>query len=115
MLVPAEEHRSADGALIFAVDALEDGDVAIGFRNFPWHTHADILSSMRCLPEPAAVRSFVDELLSDDAVIAMRYIDNVLSDVWVSEDARRDLRYCEPNERIEFRYWSGTSFSPPST
>ncbi len=113
--MPPEEHRSADGALIFAVDALEGGDVAIGFRNFPWHTHADILSSMRSTPEAAAVRSFVDELLNDEAVIALRYIDNVLSDVWVSDDPRGDLRYCQSNERIEFRYWSGTPFSPKAT
>lgn len=110
MQIPAEEHRSPDGTLLFAVDSLADGDVAIGFRDFPWHTHADILASIRSLPERDAVRSFVDEILNDDALIAMRYIDDVLVDIWISDDPRGDLRYCEPNERFVFRYWSGATY-----
>ncbi|EMI54113.1 hypothetical protein RSSM_04451 [Rhodopirellula sallentina SM41] len=70
---------------------------------------------MRNTPEPLAVRAFVDEILNDAAVIAMRYVDNIVSDVWVSDDPRSDLRYCQSNERIEFRYWSGAPFSPSST
>lgn len=31
-MVPAEEHRTPDGIMHFAVDSLTDGDVAIGFR-----------------------------------------------------------------------------------
>lgn len=115
MSVSTEEHRSADGSLVFAVDCLGDGDVAIGFRGFAWHTHADILSFTMKLAEPDAVRAFVDELLNDRSVISLRYVDGTLTDVWVSDDPRSELRYCQPNERIEFRYWSGRQHKLPTT
>jgi hypothetical protein len=115
MSVPDEEHRSADGTLVFAVDSRGDGDVAIGFLGFPWHTHADILSCTMNLAEPDAVRAFVDELLKDHSVICLRYVDDTLTDVWISDDPRGDLRYCQPNERIEFRYWSGRQHKMSAT
>ena len=39
-----EEHISPDGRLRFLIAADPDGDLALGFDGFPWHTHADTLS-----------------------------------------------------------------------
>ncbi|MEO1525112.1 MAG: hypothetical protein AAFX06_06730 [Planctomycetota bacterium] len=111
-MVPAEEHRSPDGSLHFAVIPMTDGDVAIGFREFGWHTHADTLASILNLPKPQAVRSYVDDVLNDRAVIAMQYIDGELRDIWISKDPAGDLKYCHPNERVDFRYWSGAILGP---
>jgi hypothetical protein len=110
-MIPAEEHRSADGTLHFAVDSLSGGDVAIGFRDYAWHTHADMLASIRGLPELEAARSYVDDILNDRAVIAMQYIDGDLRDIWFSDAPNREPRYSDAKECIEFRYWSGATYS----
>ncbi len=112
-MIPAEDHRSPDGVLHFAVDPLTGGDVAIGFRDYAWHTHADMLASIRNLPESEAVRSYVDDVLNDRAIVAMQYIDDDLRDIWISDDPNSDLRYCDSNERIDFRYWSGATYRLP--
>ena len=55
-MIEPEEHASADGLLTLAVESLKDGDVAIGFRGYPWHTHADILASISAMNETDSVR-----------------------------------------------------------
>src|SRR5438046_1455790 len=36
-----EEHQSPDGLLRLIVQRDDDGDIAIGFEGYPWHTHGD--------------------------------------------------------------------------
>ena len=109
-MIEPEEHVSPDGALILAVETLKGSDVAIGFRGFPWHTHADILASIRSCTEPHAVREFVDDVLHDRALIAIQSVDGDIRDAWVTDDPAKDRKYQQPNEQLGFRYWSGRQF-----
>ena len=102
-----EEHTSPDGVLTFVVENLGNNDVAIGFRGYPWHTHADILASLTGLSEGNAVRAYVDSLLADNSIIAIQTIDDVITDIWITDDPKSDKKYQEPNESLQFRYWSG--------
>ena len=106
----AEKHTSPDGYLTLAVERLPDGDTAIGFRGFRWHTHADILASMSGCSEEAAVRDYVDSVLGDRAVIAVLWIDDAISDVWITDDPESDRQNSQPNEDLRFRYWSGRPY-----
>jgi len=102
-----EEHTSPDGVLTFVVEDLEGNDVAIGFRGYASHTHADILASISGLSEDEAVRAYVDSVLADESIIAIQSIDGAVNDVWITNDPASELKYIEPNEKFEFRYWSG--------
>ena len=100
------EHVSPDGLLRFLVlDA--EGDLTLGFDGYPWHTHGDILASLSGLPEPEAVRRFLDDLFGDKSTIALWGVPGELRDVWVSEEPTRDAAYPLDGETIELRYWSG--------
>jgi hypothetical protein len=110
-MVEPEEHTSPDGLLTLAVDALKDGDVAIGFHGYPWHTHADILASTDSMDETDAVRQFIDNVLNDRSLIAVQLIDGHIHDVWITDDPANDRKYRQSNEEIQFRYWSGRRYS----
>ncbi len=102
-----EEHVSPDGRLRFVVVTDAEGDLALGFDGFHWHTHADILASLSGLSEPNAVRRYVDDLLGDRSVVALWGVPGEVRDVWVSEEPSRDAAYSIDGETIELRYWSG--------
>jgi hypothetical protein len=102
-----EEYVSPDGRLRFLVIACPDGDLALGFDGYPWHTHADILAEGSGLARADAARHFVDDLLSDKSVIAVWGVPGKVQDVWVSEDPARAAAYPRGDEIIELRYWSG--------
>jgi hypothetical protein len=102
-----EQYISEDGLLKFIVCADDDGDTALGFEGFAWHTHADILASLSGLSQPEAVRRFVNDILDDRAVIAVSRIGAAIHDVWVTEIPASELKYKPDDETIEFRYWSG--------
>ena len=106
-MATVEEHVTPDGRLRFVVVADTGGDLALGFDGFPWHTHSDLLASLSGLPEPEAVRRFVDDLLGDRSVIALWGIPGEVRDVWVSDEPTRDAAYPLAGETIELRYWSG--------
>lgn len=105
-----EEHVSPDGRLRLRVDAGPDGDLALGFDGYPWHTHADILAAVSGLAEGAAVRQFIDDILSDKAVIALWGVPGEVQDVWVSDEPSKDAAYPQGSEVIELRYWSGRAW-----
>ena len=111
-MIEPEEHASADGLLTLAVESLKDGDVAIGFRGYPWHTHADILASISAMNETDAVRQFIDDVLNDRSLIAVQIIDNAIRDVWITDDPANECKYKQSNEELQFRYWSGRGYSP---
>ena len=92
-MIEPEEHASADGLLTLAVESLKDGDVAIGFRGYPWHTHADILASINAMNETDAVRQFIDDVLNDRSLIAVQIIDNAIHDVWITDDPANECKY----------------------
>lgn len=106
-----EEHASPDGRLRFRVAISDDGDVSLGFVGFPWHTHADILVATTGLPQPEAVRQFVDDLIGGKSVIVLWSVGGQLQDVWVSNEPERDAAYPRPGESVELRYWDGRAWS----
>jgi hypothetical protein len=106
-MATVEEHISPDGRLRLIVDADADGDLAVGFDGFQWHTHADLLASFSGLSEAEAVRRFVDDLLQDRSVIAVRRTAAEVRDVWISDEPEDDAADPIEGETIELRYWSG--------
>ena len=102
-----ERHQSLDGLLRFVVVRHEDGDISLGFDGFPWHTHADIITSEE-ESEERGIRRFVDNLLFGRSIIAVARIGERIRDVWIAENAVPDL-YKPANEVIEFRRWDGAS------
>jgi hypothetical protein len=99
-----EEHRTPDGLLRFLVTRGDDGDIALGFDGYPWHTHGDILASLLGVPIDAAVRQYVDALLTGRRLIAIARVDGAIRDVAVADSPEPD-KYKPANETIEFRYW----------
>src|SRR5947208_17103586 len=86
-----EEHRSPDGALTLVVSH-EDDDITIGFDGFQWHTHGDVLAATYQLagatdltPEGATQR-FVEDIVSNHAIIAVVKSGKRIRDVWVTDD-----------------------------
>jgi len=78
------------------------------------HTHGDLLAANYQLvdvaeltPEGAAMR-FVEDVVSNHAIIAVLTSGNRNRDIWVTDDIDEELRYKQPDEEIEFRYWDGT-------
>lgn len=105
-----ESHSSPDGLLTLSVSD-EDGDIAVGFEGLMWHTHGDILSHLPGLSESDAIREFVDNLLQDRTLIALKLIDGELDDAYPTESITEELealtKYGDQNEQIKFRVWSG--------
>src|SRR5215212_513168 len=106
------QYRSPDGSPILVVRD-EDGDITIGFEGFAWHTHGDILAATYAFagvsgltPETASAR-FVDDVVSNRAIIAVLRSGGDISDLWVTEDPAGERRSVQPDESLEFRYWNG--------
>jgi|SRR6516225_9308247 hypothetical protein len=104
-----EEHQSPDGFLRLIVTRENDGDVAIGFDGYAWHTHGDILASLSGLPEEEAIRQFVDQITGDAQIIAVSRVNGQVRDVWPTDDPKADFKYKPPEESLEFRRWSGVT------
>jgi hypothetical protein len=106
--VAVEEHISPDGRLTFRVIQGAEGDLALGFVGFPWHTHGDILAALTGLPAAEAIRRYVDDLIGGISVVALWSVAGELLDIWVSEDPKRDADYPQAGEAIELRFWDGS-------
>lgn len=62
-------------------------------------------------PEDATKR-FVADLISNKLIIAVAKVSGTIRDIWITDDPANDLRYCPPEETIEFRLWDGTKIHP---
>ena len=113
-MATVEEHISPDGRLRFIVATAPDGDLALGFDGFPWHTHADLLASLSGISEAEAIGQFVDDLIQDRSVVALWSTSEGVRDVWVSDNPARDVAYPVEGETIELRYWSGRPWAGAS-
>jgi hypothetical protein len=104
-----ERHVSPDGLLTLAVDHAEDGDWTVGFLEFAWHTHGDILEWSGYPGTPAErVRAFVDDVIASRRVIVVSRVDGTVRNAYVTDDPTYDdLKYAEPNETVEKRLWDG--------
>lgn len=92
----------------------EDGDVAIGFDGYSWHTHSDSEAAVNALPEAEAIRFFVERITNNELLLAVSRIGGVIRDVWPTEDPARDLKHMPWDESIEFRWWDQTSPQSPA-
>jgi hypothetical protein len=101
-----EKYVSPGGALTFLV-VHEDDDVSLGFDGTPWHTHADILAAVSCLPQEDAVSQFVASLLENKRAIAIATLNGRVRDVWVADDPAKDDIHKPEDEVIRFRRWDG--------
>jgi hypothetical protein len=100
-----EQHQTPDGLLKFIIEDYGD-DVALGFENFPWHTHPECLPPYQRDSWKQAVKQFIELLLTDQKVIGLRKKNGKLIDVWVVDRPEID-KYKPKDEEIQFRYWSG--------
>jgi hypothetical protein len=106
-----EQHVSPDGQLRLIVTRDMNGDTSLGFDGFTWHTHGDILSRIQGVPEDAAVRQFITDLLDGRSTIAISRVGQTIQDVWITDDVQSELKYKPADEVIEFRNWRGTTRS----
>jgi len=108
---PTRQYVSPDNQLRFVVDH-DEQDVRLGFEGFPWHTHADVLTSEFGTSEELAVKRFVRDLLSDRSILAVSRVGGTMREVWITADPQSDLHYKSDDEILEFRYWSGGQWKP---
>jgi hypothetical protein len=107
------DHVSPDGTLCFLVRS-SDGDITMGFDGCSWHVHGDMLAAVAgssLSPEDAAKR-FLADLISNKLIIAVAKVSGAIRDIWITDDLGKDVRYCPPEETIEFRLWDGTEIQP---
>ena len=109
----SDEHHTPDGCFTLLVK-YEGEDISIGFAGFEWHMHGDLLAAnyplrqLGGLTSETATRRFVEDIISNRAVIAVTKMDGRIRDVWITDDIGKELRHKQPDEEIEFRYWDGT-------
>src|SRR5215208_1445837 len=96
------EYVSPDNQHRFVV-VYDELDISLGFKCFPWHTHAGVLASALGMSEELAVNRFVDDLLSDRSIIAVSRVGGRIRDAWITADPQSDLRHKPDDEIIEFR------------
>ena len=102
---------SPDGLLRFVIRSPDD-DITLGFEGYPWHTHGDLLAGPSKQDPEAAAEQFVADLIAGNLLIAVARVSGRTRDIWITADPLADLRYCPPEELIEFRLWDGTTISP---
>ena len=111
-----EKHVSPDGALTLLVVRYPDGDICIGFEGTPWHTHGESEAAVRGTSVPLAVRQFVDEILSDQTILAVERVGDRISWVYPEDDAEGRLdghrRYAPADSSITFRRWTSAEELP---
>ena len=105
-----ERHVSPGGNLVLIVQEDETGDIAVGFEGYAWHTHADILASLTGQPQREALRAFVDDIVTDRAIIAVAVVGATVRDAWVTENPEGEFKYKPDDESIRFRLWSGVQY-----
>jgi predicted RNase H-like HicB family nuclease len=103
----AEEHWSPDGLLRLIVTYFDDGDTAIGFDGFSWHTHGDILARLSGKSEDQAIREFVNLIIKDNQIIGITRVNGEIRDIFPTDDPGKAFRNKTPEEQLEFRRWSG--------
>ena len=82
-------HSSPDGSLVLVVDGT-DGDLAVRFEGYEWHTHGDLFVGSYGPTEAQAVATFVDQILSDRLAIAVCSRNGAVRDVRVTDDPATD-------------------------
>lgn len=87
-----ERYSSPDGSLVLVVDDT-DGNLAVAFEGFEWHTHGDALVGSYGATEAEAIAEFVDQILSDRLAIAVCRRNGAMHDVRVTDDPATEHEY----------------------
>jgi len=93
---------SPDGLLELVIEKNE-GDILIGFRGLPWHTHADILGQLYKLDDEAAVDRFIAQLVSGKSLICVLRKNRKIVDAWITDNPSREK--ATEGEELEIRRW----------
>lgn len=99
---------SDDGILTLLVVSYPDGDVAVGFEGFRWHTHPECIAVDLGVQQEKAVAALLERVFDDRAIIAIASVNGVIQDIWLTDKAEPD-EYKPEEETIDFRYWSGAA------
>ena len=102
-----EEHHSPDGVLTFRIEEVDEGDIALGFTQGPWHTHAHFLVPTWGSTANEAVRAYTDALFCGEAIIAVRRKGDAIVEAWITEDPAFDIDMVCADETLEMRHWDG--------
>ena len=117
MISPADENQetpedrifvvSPDGELALTVEIDVDGECLLGFHGFEWRQLGSVICEQYGTAIDEACESYLQNIITDGAVIAVLSSHGEKSDVWVTEDPNEDLQYLKDGESLAFRYWSG--------
>jgi hypothetical protein len=107
---------SPDGALKLIVTR-DENDLSIGFENYPWHTHGDLLlCEYETEVEEEALGYFLQEIVTGQREIVLRKKAGAVVDAWVEYHPQgpfyrdpRDDPHREPDETIEVGRWPSLS------
>src|SRR2546430_15192862 len=99
-----ERYSSPDGSLVLVVVDTE-GDLAVAFEGFEWHTHGDLLVGSYGATAAEAVAAFVEQILSDRLAIAVCRRDGAVHDVRVTDAPATEHEYAVVGEQILLRFW----------
>jgi hypothetical protein len=104
-----EQHVSPDGLLRFIAYRCDDGDICLGFEGhgLAWHTHASILAELSGLPDDAAVKKYIGDLINGRSIIEITRVNGEIRFVAIV-DGPHDDPYKQADERVELRYWDGS-------
>ena len=79
-------------------------EISVGFRT--WHTHGELLGGKTPEEHMHAAFAFVEQMLDDEVLIVVSYVDGEFHDAWVSTDPTREGKFLQPNEQIRIGTWS---------
>jgi hypothetical protein len=94
-------HPRIPSGLIVSTD---DDEVSIGFRT--WHTHGDLFGGTTPEEHLRDAITFVEQILSNQAQIAISQVDGVFADAWVTDDPVKERRWVQPNEDLRIGTWA---------
>lgn len=99
-----EINLERDSVLFFA-NLIEEGDTMVGFKNFPWHSHDNlVLMTGENMSAEFSEVEVVSLLASGVLVVVSQWIDGELRDRWLAHrDAGLDLKHLDLNEELRVK------------
>jgi hypothetical protein len=104
------KETSPDGLLTLVIEKLENDDYLLGFEDYAWHTHGDLLIGEFGITDTTpelTVQSFLNQIIQDKIPFVVSYFNNEIKDIWITDDPASEYKYIQPGEKIVIRNWSG--------
>ena len=105
MSTPLRSAQSPDGTLV--LELFEGDDYYLGFKGQAWHTHGDMLVPEYGETPKHAASAFFESVVADEQPICVSERQGRKTEIWVTDDPEKELKYLEPGESLLVRYWSG--------